>query len=158
MTRAAPPADGRERARVEADIAAPAAAVWDIFRWENLEAASASGLFAGVDYDERRPIVGATRVVRLAEGGDVRERLLSVDAAGFGLDYEVLNLADFPLAFYRGRVAVSPLADGRSHLVFACEFEPKGITADEWRSLYAGMQQHFIAYVRARLEPAQGEN
>lgn len=141
-----------ERARVEAEIAAPAAAVWDIFRWDNLDAAVASGLFADIVYEERRPIPGATRIIHLTTGGTVRERLEAYDGDGLGYRYTVLNLDEFPLAEYLGGVSVTPLGEDRSRLVFACEFVPRGITADEWRSLYTAMQQEFMAFARDRLE------
>lgn len=147
-----------ERARVEAEIAAPVAAVWDIFRWDNLDGAAAAGLFAGVDYEERRPVPGAIRTVRLAGGGAVRERLEDIDEAGHGYRYRVLNLAEFPLADYLGSVSVTALDEARSRVVFACDFVPRGITADEWRTLYAAMQQDFIAFARQRLEPQDPEN
>lgn len=147
-----------ERARVEAEIAAPVAAVWDIFRWDNLDGATAAGLFAGVDYEDRRPVPGAIRTVRLAGGGAVRERLEELDGAGHGYRYRVLNLEEFPLADYLGSVFVTPLDDRHSRVVFACDFVPRGITADEWRTLYAAMQQDFIAFARQRLEPQDPEN
>lgn len=146
-----------EQARVEAVIAAPATTVWDIFRWDNLDGAAAAGLFAGVDYEERRAVPGAIRTVRLIGGGSVRERLEAVDENGLGYRYRVLNLENFPLADYLGSVSVEPLGETGSKIVFACEFVASGITADEWRALYAGMQQEFIAFVRQRLKSRNQE-
>lgn len=141
-----------QRARVEAVIAAPAERVWDIFRWENLDGAAAAGLFAGVDYEERRAVPGAIRTVHLAGGGSVRERLEEVEEGVLGYRYRVVNLENFPLADYLGSVSVEPIGEAASRIIFACEFVPAGISADEWRALYTLMQQDFIAFVRQRLE------
>jgi hypothetical protein len=145
-----------ERAEVSAEIAAPAAALWDLFRWDNPDAALAAGLFAGVDYEERRPLPGATRSVALNGGGTVREQLVSVDEAAMSYRYTVLNLADFPLEHYLGGVTVTPLDGGRSRLTFACDFLPRGIGADQWREVYSAMQAAFIAFARANCVPASG--
>lgn len=147
-----------ERAEVSADIEAPAAAVWELFRWDNLVAALAAGLFAGVDYNQHRPIPGASRTLHLNGGGSVREELVSVDAAAMTYRYRVLNLADFPLAEYLGGVWVTPLGDRRARLTFACDFLPRGITADQWREIYAAMQAAFIAFARAALAPSLSES
>jgi hypothetical protein len=142
-----------EQAEVTVEIEAPAAAVWDLFRWDNLDAALAAGLFAGVDYHGRRPVPGATRDVHLVGGGTVSERLISVDADAMTYRYGVLNLADFPLSHYLGGVSVTALGEHRSRLAFACDFIPRGITADQWRDQYAAMQAAFIAFTRTTLEP-----
>lgn len=141
-----------DRASVDAQISAPAKAVWDFLRWDNLESMLPSGLFAGVDYDERRPVAGATRSVRLPDGRTIRERLERVDPVDLAFDYRVIDLADFPLAEYDGQVRVEAVTPASCKLHFACQFEPLGISADEWRSIYSDMQDAYIAFIRSSVE------
>ncbi|WP_158274684.1 SRPBCC family protein [Sphingosinicella humi] len=141
-----------ESARVEAQLAAPADAVWRFFRWDNLEAMLPGGFFTAVDYDKRAPVPGATRTITLAGGQKVVERLESLSPTGHGFRYRVLNLADFPLADYLGSVSVSPEEDGSCRIVFSCEFVPSRISAAEWREIYTAMQTAFIDFIRSQVE------
>jgi len=72
--------------------------------------------------------------------------------------YTVLNLADFPLEHYLGSVSVTPLGEARARLTFACDFVPRGISADQWRDQYAAMQAAFIAFARAACAPSSAES
>jgi hypothetical protein len=133
-------------------FAAPADAVWPFFRWDNLAAMRAGGFFVAVDYDEPRPIAGATRVVTLGDGARLVERLESEDAARRRLAYAMLDTGGVPIADYRGEVRVD--ADGPDACVvtFASTCEPVGITADDWRALWTGMQVANAAFIRSRVD------
>src|SRR5688572_8916284 len=91
-------------------FAAPADEVWSFFRWDNLAAMLAGGFFVAVDYDEPRPIAGATRVVTLGDGARLVERLAFEDAARRRLEYVMVDPGGVPIADYRGEVRVD--ADG----------------------------------------------
>jgi hypothetical protein len=144
-----------ERASVRALIDAAPEEVWDFFRWDNLEPMCEAGLFRSVAYHDRRAVPGATRTVILPDGRSVTERLERLREAGLGYSYTVLNLEDFPLAEYVGTVSVRPVADRVSELSFECEFVPWGISADQWREAYSGMQHAFVQFVRTKLDPRE---
>jgi hypothetical protein len=147
-----------EHASFDASFRASPDAVWNYLRWENLEAMCSGSLFQGVDYEEREPVPGAIRSVLLPGGKVVRERYESEAETGLGYRYSVINLDEFPLVFYLGSVAVWPESETVTALRFACEFTPRGITADEWRQSYAGMQQVFVDFIRSELEPDHKES
>jgi len=53
----------RVHASHEATLPHPAAAVWRYFHWPNLALMQPGGFFARIDYDEQRPVPGATRTL-----------------------------------------------------------------------------------------------
>jgi hypothetical protein len=113
-----------------------------------------SGFMTRVDYEERRPVVGATRSVYLGDGRRIRERLefLPEHPGDFAYDYRIIDTADFPLAEYRGSVRLTPAGESSCSLRFACWFTPLGITVEEWQSLYVDMQKKQIAFIRSQVE------
>lgn len=143
-----------DHAVVAARIEAPARRVWDFVRWDNIEAMLAGGFFAAVKYDERQPIVGATRAITLADGRTMRERLEAVAEDDFAYSYRIIDTADFPIAEYLGHVRVTAAGPRACSIRFACEFTPLGITAEDWRRIYGEMQAANISYIRAQTETA----
>lgn len=141
-----------DHAVVAARIAAPAERVWPFLRWQSLETMLPGGFFKSVSYDERQPIIGATRTITLGDGRQIRERLEAISAIDFAFSYRIIDTADFPLAEYLGHVRVTPAGETACSLRFACEFTPLGITADAWREIYAGMQNANIDFIRAQVE------
>ena len=131
-------------------IAAPAAAVWDLVRWENLERLG-SGLFKSVHYQERRPVVGARRRIELAEGGVIEERLEGVDEEGRWLAYRMLDTGPVPIADYSGEVRVSAAGPETTFIRFSCRCTPVGLSEADWRVLYGQMQSANVAAIRAAL-------
>lgn len=133
---------------------APASKVWRFLAWENLELMIPSGFLSRVEYDQRRPIVGAARSVWLADGRRIRERLESLPehAGDFAYDYRIIDTADFPLAEYRGSVRLTPAGDDACSLRFACSFTPLGISIEEWQAIYVDMQKQQIAFIRSQVE------
>ncbi|MBI1210323.1 MAG: hypothetical protein GC190_02575 [Alphaproteobacteria bacterium] len=141
-----------EHATVAARLAAPAERVWPFLRWESLETMLPGGFFKRVDYDERRPVAGATRTITLGDGRTIRERLETISAADLAYSYRLIDTADFPLAEYVGHVRVTPAGAKACSIRFACEFTPLGITAAQWREIYGGMQEANISFIRAQVE------
>jgi hypothetical protein len=141
-----------EHAVVAARVAAPAERVWPFLRWESIETMLPGGFFKRADYDERRPIVGATRTITLGDGRMIRERLETISILDLAYSYRIIDTDDFPLAEYVGHVRVTPAGLHACSLRLACEFTPLGITADAWREIYAGMQNANIAFIRAQVE------
>lgn len=131
-------------------IDAPAALVWPFFRWDNLGAMRDGGFFVAVEYRERRALPGAVRVVTLADGARLVERLEYEDAANRHLAYTMVDTAGVPIVDYRGTVTVSPNDEGSCLVRFRCECTPVGVSAEEWRAAWTGMQVANAAFIRAR--------
>ncbi len=136
-------------------FAAPAEVVWPFFRWDNLAAMRAGGFFAAVDYDEPRPLPGATRTVTLADGVRLVERLEQEDAAGRRLAYAMVDTGGVPIADYHGAVRVDPDGPGACVVTFACTCVPLGLGTEAWRALWTGMQVTNAAFIRSRVADAR---
>jgi len=136
-------------------IEAPADLVWPFFRWDNLEAMRTGGFFVAVEYRERRALPGAVRVVTLADGARLVERLDFEDAANRHLAYAMVDTAGVPIVDYHGTVTVSPSDEGSCLVRFRCECTPVGVSAEEWRSAWTGMQVANAAFIRARATAAR---
>jgi hypothetical protein len=131
-------------------IAAPAGLVWPFVRWDNLEAMREGGFFLAVAYEERRPLPGAIRVVTLADGGRLVERLDCEDAANRRLAYTMLETGNVPIVDYRGEVVVTPMGDADCAVRFASVCTPVGMDAAAWRAAWTGMQVANAAFIRTR--------
>jgi hypothetical protein len=130
--------------RIEAD----ADRVWPFFRWNNLTAMQAGGFFVAVEYHERRPIPGAVRVVTLASGARLVERLEGEDAVGRRLAYAMLDTGGVPVADYRGEVVVSACGPNACFVKFSCTSTPFRLSDDEWRAMWTEMQVANAAFIR----------
>jgi hypothetical protein len=115
------------------------------------------GFFAAVEYRERRAMAGAVRVVTLANGARLVERLESQDSIGRRLVYSMLDTGGVPVADYRGEVVVSACGPGACFVKFACVCSPVRVTEAEWRELWTGMQVANAAFIRGRLAKISGE-
>lgn len=135
-------------------IDAPAAAVWRFLDWPNLELMIPSGFITRVVYDERRPVIGATRRVWFADGRSVRERLESLpDHPGdYAFDYRIVDTGDFPIADYVGSVRLTPAGDAACSLRFSARFTTLGMSVEEWTSIYVEMQKKQIAFIRNQVQ------
>jgi hypothetical protein len=133
--------------RIDAD----ADRVWSFFRWDNLEAMRPGGFFVAVEYRERRPVPGAVRVVTLAGGARLVERLEAEDGVGRRLAYTLLDAGEAPVADYRGEVVVSARGPDAALVTFACTCTPVGISADEWCATWTAMQIANAAFIRAQV-------
>jgi hypothetical protein len=132
---------------------APATKVWRYLDWPNLELMIPSSFLAKVEYYERRPVLGATRRVWLADGRSIVERLeaLPEHPGDMAFDYRIIDTADFPLAEYRGSVRLTAAGDAACSLRFACFFTPLGISVEEWQAIYSDMQKKQVAFIRAQV-------
>jgi hypothetical protein len=130
--------------RIDAD----ADTVWSFFRWDNLEAMRPGGFFVAVAYRERRAMAGAIRVVTLANGARLVERLESQDSIAHRLVYALIDTGGVPVADYRGEVVVSACGSGACLVKFSCVCTPVGITEAEWRATWTAMQIANAAFIR----------
>jgi hypothetical protein len=132
-------------------IAAPTEKVWPYLRWDNLESMLPGGFFAGVEYEERRCIVGATRRVLLGDGRGMREKLEALSAPDLAYSYRIIDTADLPIAAYLGHVRLTAAGSSACSLVFACDFVPL-CPAEEWRATYVEMQGALAGFIRTQVE------
>lgn len=141
-------------AEYEARIEAPAAAVWEFIRWDNMEAMAEGGFFASVDYAERRPQPGAIRRITLGDGGRLVEELERCDMRNFLLAYRMLETGPVPIKDYRGEVHVVPDGEDACTIRFRSTCAPQGMDAAAWRAQYAAMQEGNVAFIRSKVETA----
>lgn len=67
--------------------------------------------------------VGAVRVLELADGGTVRERLVALDDAARTYTYDILD-SPFAVRFYRSTIRVTPVtASGETFVDWWCEYD-----------------------------------
>lgn len=67
--------------------------------------------------------VGAVRVLELADGGTVRERLVALDDAARTYTYDILD-SPFAVRFYRSTIRVTPVtASGETFVEWWCEYD-----------------------------------
>jgi len=140
-----------DSARYAARIDKPAAQVWALLRWEALEAMIDPAGFAAVDYEERRPILGARRRITFADGSQIVERLERLEEADRHIGYQIVDMGPFPIAEYRGDVRVTPAGQDACMVRFACVFIPCGVTSEQWATQYRTMQAAFVDQIGARL-------
>ena len=129
-------------------IEANADRVWPFFRWDNLAAMEPGGFFVAVEYRERRAVAGAMRVVTLANGARLVERLEGEDPVGRRLSYAMLDTGGVPVADYRGEVVVTACGPDACFVRFSCSCAPFGLTAEEWRTTWTTMQVENAAFIR----------
>jgi len=127
---------------------APASAVWNLVRWDNEAALIESGAFARVEYEERRPLPGATRWLHPHEGPPIRELLETIDGAEMRYSYRLLDPGPMPLRQYVGEVAIDSEDQSHCRLSVACTFETLGISEAQWIEAYEAMQKRLFEFLR----------
>ena len=133
-------------------IAAPAAAVWEYVRWERMDVYVEAGFFRGVDYDERRAIVGATRSLQLDDGPPVRERIEAIDARDFHYVYRLIDSGPMPVTDYVGEVRVTPAGPDACCIKVTSRCSPVGISDAEWVRMYTDLETRLFDFIKARCE------
>lgn len=75
--------------------------------------------------------VGAVRVLELADGGTVRERLVALDDAARTYTYDILD-SPFAVRFYRSTIRVAPVtATGETFVEWWCEYDAEAAHESE---------------------------
>ncbi|MGH3621444.1 MAG: SRPBCC family protein [Sciscionella sp.] len=136
-----------------ATVSAPVDAVWSLIRdfnglpgWH--PAIAESEIEGGVD-----PVsVGAVRHLRLADGGEVRERLVTLDDVDRRYTYEFVE-SPYPVRKYRSTIRVAPITTtGESFVEWWSDFESEAadeaeLTTTFGDGVYAtgieGLRRHF---------------
>lgn len=128
-------------------INAPAQQVWEHISWHgvaNLE----GGLFQRIEFFGDEPVVGITKMLHLAEGLPVLERLEAVDEADRTYRYRVIDEGDLPVTDYCGYVRVTPCGPDACHVKIESSFTPVSVTEQQWVATWTGMEQSLIAQIR----------
>lgn len=101
-----------QKADEKITIAAPPAAVWDVFK----EFGAIGTWHPGVAKvaSEGGNKEGATRTLTLKSGGDIVESIDSYDEKEMSIEYRLLkeNLDAFPVSFYSNQISVHPAGEG----------------------------------------------
>lgn len=136
-----------------ATVSAPADAVWSLIRdfnglpgWH--PAIAESEIEDGVD-----PVsVGAVRHLRLADGGEVRERLVTLDDVDRRYTYEFVE-SPYPVRKYRSTIRVAPVtATDESFVEWWSDFESEAADEAELTTAFGdgvyatgieGLRRHF---------------
>lgn len=77
---------------------------------------------------------GAIRTLKLADGGELVEKLLAYSAAKSSYTYTTLK-SPFPIKNYVSTISVSPTADGKTLMTWSATFDAVGVDEDiatEW--------------------------
>lgn len=77
---------------------------------------------------------GAIRTLKLADGGELVEKLLAYNAAKGSYTYTTLK-SPFPIKNYVSTISVSPTADGKTLMTWSATFDAVGVDEDiatEW--------------------------
>ena len=82
--------------------------------------------------------VGATRLLTLADGAKVLERLESMDAEARSYSYRFLE-HPLPVDDYTGTIAVSSGDDGTATVTWSSTFAPKGVPEAEAQEIIGGI-------------------
>lgn len=123
---------------VSAVLGAPVERVWTIVRDFNglpgwVPAIAASEIVGGGPGDR----LGSVRVLTLAGGGTVEERLLALDDVAHAVTYSILR-SPLPIADYRSTIRLSPVtADGRTFAEWSGEYDVVEGSPEDMRKLFA---------------------
>ncbi len=140
-------------------IDAPIEEVWRVLRdfngHERWHPAIAS---SRIEHDEPVDSVGAVRSFRLADGGELREQLLSLSDKDFRLTYCLLE-APLPLMGYVASIQLKPVTDGnRTFWEWRSEFHPPAGRREELvRLVSEGIYRAGFAAIRNLLSDGRGK-
>ena len=95
--------------------------------------------------------VGAVRTLAFADGGEIQERLESLDDAARTLSYSIIA-SELPMEGYLSTMAVRALGEGTCELSWSSTFEPKGASEAEARALVEGVYSAGFAGLKKLLE------
>lgn len=117
-----------------AKIAAPPEPVWRIIRaFSGLE--TFFSVFASSTTQGEGE--GATRVLRLPDGGEFHERLESLDDGSRTLVYKTLK-SPLPIENYVGTVKVEDAGDGCSKVSWSCRFDASPEVEASMKEMFEG--------------------
>lgn len=132
-------------------VEASAREVWRFIDWPNLDLMRPGGFFLQIDYQERQPVIGATRRVLLSNGSSINERLEAYDSQAHHLAYRILDSGDMPVADYVGEVRISGCGESACYMKFSSRCSPVGLSDGEWSQTYKAMQAASVDFIKSQL-------
>lgn len=120
------------RAYASAVIESPVEEVWKhVHDFNNVAAWHPAVAESRVEDGGTGDRVGCVRVLRMADGSQVRERLTALSDAEYSYSYSVVE-SPFPIRGHHSTVSFLPVtADGRTFVQWSAEFEVTAGSADE---------------------------
>lgn len=134
-------------------IPADASAVWQAVRpFDGLSVWHPDIAVSELEGDKRMTEVGAVRHLTLADGGEVRERLVAFDDTARSYAYEFVT-SPFPVRSYHSTIRVAPVtASGRSFVEWWAVYDAEAADEAELTATFAdgvyatglaGLTKHF---------------
>jgi carbon monoxide dehydrogenase subunit G len=137
------------KVRVEEEIAADSAAVWDLMSdFGALRDWNPQIETCEVDGDG----VGAVRTFSMG-GITIKERLESLDPAARTYSYSIIA-GPIPVTGYLANVAVSDAGAGKTKIVWTSDFEANGAPEADMAQLFQGIYQGGIKAVEKKVNEA----
>lgn len=134
---------------VKESVEAPAEAVWQLLSdFGGLLKYAHPGFVIGCECDGNE--VGAVRIVTMADGSRVRERLEGLEQDARRLSYSILGESKFAVKNYLATVKVSELGETRCQVDWQSTFEALG-PAEELEDLFRGVYAGGVIGIRKRL-------
>ncbi|MGE0484507.1 MAG: SRPBCC family protein [Gammaproteobacteria bacterium] len=134
-------------ASVTETVAAPAAEVWRVM--SNFAGVEPNEMIAGCSTEGEG--VGAVRTITLTAGGEIVERLESLDAATMSFSYAIINDSPLPVADYLSTVRIRDDGKGGASVTWSSTFTARGAPEADVVKLVEGVYKGGIARARAKL-------
>jgi len=133
---------------------ATAQSVWELLSWRGMaRLAGEHGLFAAVDFESDKDVVGATKRVNLRFGMPLRERLEWLDEAGMGYGYRIVDCGSLPVTDYEGSVRVTACGPNASVAVIRCSFVGVNVDDAAWAEEWRAMENGVLDSVAVSIQP-----
>lgn len=133
--------------RVEAE----ARTVWNYLSWDGPARLAGKVFCERIDFDERRPLVGAIRRLHFAEGPPLIERLEAYDEADMFLIYRFIDNGPLPVTDYEAAFRVIPSGPGACCVKWEVEYTPVGIDQATYETGYTQKVDEVMAVVEAEI-------
>lgn len=134
-------------AKIVESVAAPADAVWRVM--SNFAGIEPNEMIAGCTVEGEG--VGAVRTIALNAGGEVIERLESLDNDAREFSYAIINDSPLPVKNYVSTVRISADGPSASQVDWSGVFEAAGAPGDQVIELIEGVYRAGVDRARGKL-------
>lgn len=125
----------------------PAETIWRFLSWRGVANIRGDTFFDNISFEDDLDEAGSVRVLHLRDGSIVREVVEELNHAEMRYVYNPLELGSLPVANYRGQVRILPIDGGRCRILISSCCDVVGVTEEEWRALYSGLENALIDVV-----------